>query len=64
MPRLAGSRYHGDRRINLKVSDEFHAQLKARAALERVTLQELVERWLAEKLADARTTASLREETP
>ena len=45
-----------DRRINLKVSDELHAQLKARAALERVTLQELVERWLAEKLAAGEAT--------
>ena len=50
-----------EKRINLKVDEDLHARLKAQAALQRTTLQDLVTEWLREKLADAERPRERRE---
>ncbi len=41
-----------ERRINLKVPEDVHIRLKIRAAKDRTSMQDLLLRWVEEKLAD------------
>jgi predicted HicB family RNase H-like nuclease len=46
------------RRMNLKLTDEMHARLKIQAVKERMTLQDLVIRYLDEKLGEIEAALS------
>jgi hypothetical protein len=52
------------KRINLKISDDLHTRLKIQAAKGRATLQDLVTRWLEEKLQESEAREMARPVDP